>query len=59
MDLIVLVLILALIGFLIWLITTKIPMPPLWATIIQVGALLVIILWLVSRFIPLPNVLPR
>jgi len=59
MDLIVLVFVVALIGFLVWLVTTKIPMPPLWATTIQVLALVVIVLYILSRFIALPNVLTR
>jgi hypothetical protein len=59
MDLIILVLVIALIGFLVWIITTKIPMPPGWATAIQVLALVVIILFLLSRFVNVPNVLPR
>ena len=59
MDLIILVLVVALIGFLVWIVTTKIPMPPLWATTIQVLALVVIVLYILSRFIALPNVLTR
>lgn len=59
MDLIILVLVVALIGFLVYIITTKIPMPPGWAMAIQVGALVVIILYLLTRFVNLPNVLPR
>jgi hypothetical protein len=59
MDLIMLVLVVALIGFLVWVITTKVPMPPLWATAIQVLALIVIVLYILSRFANLPNVLPR
>src|SRR4029434_478059 len=59
MDLIYLVLVIALIGLLVLLITTKIPMPPFWATAIQILALGVIILYLVTRFVNLPNVLPR
>ncbi len=57
MDLIVLVLVLALIGFIIWLITTKIPMPPSWAVAIQVLTLIVIVLYLVTRLVHLPNLL--
>jgi len=34
MDLIIFVLVVALIGFLVYVITTKIPMPPGWATTI-------------------------
>jgi FtsH-binding integral membrane protein len=59
MDLVILVLVVALIGFLVFVITTKIPMPPGWAMAIQVGALVVIILYLLTRFVNLPNVLPR
>ena len=59
MDLIVLVLVLALIGFLVWVVTTKIPMPPAWASAIQVLALVVIVLYMLTRFVDLPNVLPR
>jgi hypothetical protein len=58
-DLVLLVLVLALIGFLIFLITTKVPMPPYWATVIQIAALIVIILYLIARFGGLPNVMPR
>ena len=57
MDLIVLVLVIVLIGFLVWLLTTRIPLPPGWATAIQVIALIIIILWVLSRFAHLPNVL--
>jgi hypothetical protein len=59
MDLIMLVLVMAVIGFLVYIITTKIPMPPGWATAIQVLALIVIVLFLLSRFVKLPNVLPH
>ena len=59
MDLILLVLVLALIGFIIYIITTKIPMPPGWATAIQVLCLIVILLFLLTRFVNLPNVLPK
>jgi len=59
MDLIVLVLVVALIGFLVYLITTKVPMPPGWATALQVLALIVIVLWLLSHFAAIPNVMRR
>lgn len=60
MDLVILVLVVALIGFLVWLITTKVPMPPYWATAIQILALILIILWLFQHFAgSVPNVLPR
>ena len=57
MDLIILVLVVVLIGFLVWLLTTKVPMPPGWATVIQVLALVVIVLYVLTRFFKLPNVL--
>lgn len=59
MDLILLVLVVALIGFIVYVLTTKIPMPPGWAVAIQVLALIVILLFLITRFVNLPNVLPR
>lgn len=57
MDLILLVIVLAVIGFVIWLITEKVPMPPYWKSAIQVIALIVIVLYLITRFVNLPNVL--
>jgi len=57
MDLLVLVLVVCIIGFVVWILTTKIPMPPQWATVIQVIALLVIVFYLIRRFLTLPNVL--
>lgn len=60
MDLVILVLVCCLIGFLVWLFTTKIPMPPYWATTIQLVALVLIILFLLTRLnIGIPNVLGR
>jgi hypothetical protein len=59
MDLVILILVVALIGFLVFLITTKVPMPPGWAVALQILALVVIILYVLQRFVNLPNVLPR
>lgn len=59
MDLIILVIVLCVIGFLIFLLTTKVPMPPYWATAIQVLCLILIVLYLLQRFgAGLPNLLP-
>lgn len=58
MDLILLVVVVVVIGFLVYLLTTKIPMPPGWATAIQILALVVILLYVLTRFVRLPNVLP-
>ena len=58
MDLLLLVLIVCLVGFGVYLLTTKIPMPPLWATVIQVVALILIVLFLIDRLgVAIPNVL--
>jgi uncharacterized membrane protein len=57
MDLIVLVLVLALVGFLVWVITTRIPMDPMIKLAIQIIALIVIILYVLRRFGGLPNVM--
>jgi len=34
-----------------------VPMPPHWATAIQVVSLVVVLLWVLSKFVALPNVL--
>jgi hypothetical protein len=59
MDLLILVLFVALIGWLVYIITTKVDMPKGWAPTIQVLALVIMVLWLLSHFVLLPNVLPR
>jgi hypothetical protein len=58
MDLITLLIVAVLIGFLVWLLTTQVPMPPMWAKAIQVIALVLLVLWLLSYFVNVPNVLP-
>ena len=57
MDLIMLVLVLAVIGFIVWLITSRIPMDPTLRMAIQVLALIVMLLYVLRRFAVLPNVL--
>lgn len=58
MDLILLVLFLALVGFLVYAITTYVPMPPIFKTAIQVIAVIVVILYLIKRFAGgIPNLL--
>jgi hypothetical protein len=57
MDLIVLVVVLVLIGFLVWVLTNSVPMPPVWARAIQVLALVLVILYLLTRVVSIPNVL--
>jgi len=57
-DLIFLVLALALVGFLVWLVTTKIPMDPMFRLAIQIIVIIVLVLYLLKRFGGgLPNVL--
>lgn len=57
MDLLILVLVCCLIGFVVWLATTKIPMPDGWARAIQVFALIVLVLYVLTRLVTIPNVL--
>jgi hypothetical protein len=58
MDLILLVLGIALLGFLVWLITTKIPMDPMFRYAIQIIVLVVVVIYLVRMLGGhIPNVL--
>jgi hypothetical protein len=58
MDLVMLVLVVALIGFLVWAILAYIPMPPMFKTAIQIIVVIALILYLIKRFAGgLPNVL--
>lgn len=41
----------ALIGFVVYLITTYIPMPPIFAQVIQVGVAILIILYILMLFV--------
>ncbi len=60
MDLVLLVLVLALVGFLVYLIITHVPMPPIFQTAIQIIVVVAIILYLISRFAgSVPNLLTR
>lgn len=45
-----LVLLLAVVGFVVWLITTKIPMDPTFRVIIYVVVAIVLVLWLLRKF---------
>ena len=58
MDLLVLLVVVVILGFLVYVLTTQVPMPPGWATAIQVLALVVVLLYVLTRFVKLPNVLP-
>jgi len=59
MDLVILVIVIALIGWLVYLVTTNVKMPPGWAVTIQLLALGVIVLYVLTRYVHLPNVLTR
>ena len=58
MDLVLLILAVAVVGFVVWMITTVIPMPPGWARVIQGVTLVILVLWLLSAILTVPNVLP-
>lgn len=59
MDLIILVLGIAVLGFLVWLITTKIPMDPIFRVAIYVIVAIVLVLFIVRQFGgAVPNVMP-
>lgn len=57
MDLIILVIVLVVVGFLVWLLTTKVPLPPYWALAIQVLALIIVVLYVLTRFFRIPNLI--
>jgi len=58
MDLIYLVLGIALVGFIVWLITTYVKMDPVFKTIIYVLVTIVLILFVARQFVGnVPNVL--
>lgn len=58
MDLILLVFGIALIGFFVWFITTQIPMPPIFKTVIYIVAGLALFYFLIRQFgNSVPNVL--
>ena len=58
MDLIILILGIALIGLLVWAITTYIPMPPIFVTVIYIVVAIACVLFLVRQFAgTVPNVL--
>lgn len=59
MDLLLLIAVCVFIGFVVYLLTAYVPMPPYWARALQAVALVIVLLYLLSRFLPLPNVLPR
>ncbi len=59
MDLLLLVLVCVVIGFVVWLLTTRVPMPPGYATAIQMIVLVILVFYVLTRLVNLPNVLTR
>jgi hypothetical protein len=58
MDLIILVLGIALLGLLVWVIQTYIPMPPIFKTVIYIVCAIVLILFMAKQFAgTIPNVI--
>jgi uncharacterized membrane protein YkvI len=58
MDLLILIAVVVLVGFGVYILTTKVPMPPYWAGAIQIVALILILLFLLRRLgVTLPNVM--
>jgi hypothetical protein len=59
MDLLTLILVLALIGFVLWLITTYIPMPDPFKQVIVVLVIIVLVVWLARVLLGGTLALPR
>jgi len=58
MDLVLLVLGLAIIGFLVWVITIKIPMDPMIKLAIQIIVIILVVLYIIRRLnVNIPNIL--
>jgi len=53
MPLIQVIIVIAIVGFIVWLITSLVPMPPQFKTAIVAVACVIILLWLLSLFMPL------
>lgn len=52
MDLLTLIVVLALIGFCLWLVVTYVPMPDPWQKLIIAVVVLIVVLWLVRALVP-------
>jgi hypothetical protein len=55
MDLISLIVVIAVVGVIVWAVTTYVPMPPPFRNVIILVAVLVVCLWVLSLFVPLPS----
>lgn len=54
MDLVSLVIVLVVVGFLLWLLTTYIPLDPAVKKIITAVVVVVLCLWILRMFVPIP-----
>jgi hypothetical protein len=52
MPIIQIIVVLAVIGFILWLVTTYIPMSPPIKTVITVLVIVLVVLWLLNIFVP-------
>ncbi len=52
MDLLTFIVVLALIGFCLWLVVTYVPMPDPWQKLIIAVVVLIVVLWLVRALVP-------
>lgn len=54
MDLISLILVIAILGVIVWAVTTYLPMPPMFKNLIILVAVLVVALWLLGQLGAVP-----
>lgn len=54
MDLITLIVVIAVVGVIVWAITTYVPMEPHFKNLIVLVAILAVALWILSLFAPVP-----
>lgn len=55
MDLIYLILVVAILGVVVWAVTTYLPMPPMFRNLIILIAILVVALWLLGQLGAVPS----
>lgn len=56
MDLISLIIVIAVVGVIVWALTTYLPMPEHFRRLIILVAILVVALWVLSLFAPIPAI---
>jgi predicted membrane channel-forming protein YqfA (hemolysin III family) len=50
MDLLMLIVVIAIIGAVVWFLTTQVPMPPVFKTVIYIVCAIVLVLFLIHQF---------